>query len=303
MTPTAVVLLIISAGLHAGWNLITKRNHPTASFFLVANTVGGLLLVPVVALHGKALPDIPASVWWLLAVTGCFMALYYASLAGAYRSGDISVAYPLARSSPVIVVTVITLLLGRGHQVSGQCVFGILLVVAGCFLIPMRRFSDFRLSNYLNPTCGLALLAAVGTSGYSIADDEALRQLRTAPALAAVGNIPLTLVYACLEACSASLWLVLFIAPRRQGRATFRQVLRASKKQASLAGGMIYLTYGMVLVSLAFVSNVSYVVAFRQLSIPLGTLLGIAVLKEPRYLPKLVGVSIMFAGLVLVGSG
>ena len=303
MTPIAIALLIISAGLHASWNLITKRSHPTASFFLVANTVGGLLLVPVVVLNGKALPDIPASVWSLLAITGFFMALYYASLAGAYRYGDISVAYPLARSSPVIVVTVVTLLLGRGHQVSHQCVLGILLVVAGCFLIPMRRFSDLRLSNYLNPTCALALLAAIGTSGYSIADDEALRQLRTAPALATIGITPLTLLYACMEALSASFWLVLLVALRREGRASFRQVLRTGKRQASLAGGMIYLTYGMVLVSLAFVSNVSYVVAFRQLSIPLGTLLGITVLQEPRYLPKIVGVAVMFVGLVLVGSG
>ena len=32
-------------------------------------------------------------------------------------------------------------------------------------------------------------------------------------------------------------------------------------------------------------------------------ILGIAVLKEPRYPPKIVGVAVMFAGLVLVGAG
>jgi uncharacterized membrane protein len=51
------------------------------------------------------------------------------------------------------------------------------------------------------------------------------------------------------------------------------------------------------------VTNVSYVVAFRQLSIPLGAFVGVFVLKEPRYRPKLVGVLVMFAGLVLVGAG
>jgi len=211
------------------------------------------------------------------------------------------VAYPLARSSPVIVVTLVALVLGRGDQVSDQCILGILLVVAGCFLIPMRRFADLRIANYLNPTCGLALLAAVGTSGYSIIDDEALRLLRTASTSAA--NTPLTLVYAGLEALTSSLWLALLVFLRREGRASFRQLLRTGKGRSSLAGIMIYLTYILVLVAMAFVSNVSYVVAFRQLSIPLGTLLGIAVLREPSHTPKLVGVAIMFAGLMLVGTG
>jgi len=55
-----------------------------------------------------------------------------------------------------------------------------------------------------------------------------------------------------------------------------------------------------VLASMAYVSNVSYVAAFRQLSIPLGAAAGMALLKEPRYFPKLSGVGIVFVGLMLV---
>ena len=51
---------------------------------------------------------------------------------------------------------------------------------------------------------------------------------------------------------------------------------------------------------MGFVKNVSYVVAFRQLSIPLGTAFGIMFLKEPVYSPKLAGAAIMFIGLMLV---
>ena len=49
-----------------------------------------------------------------------------------------------------------------------------------------------------------------------------------------------------------------------------------------------------------FARNVSYIVAFRQLSIPLGTMLGVTILKEPRYKMKFVGMGIMLAGLLLV---
>lgn len=303
MSLVAIILIVLSAFMHAGWNLLSKRQHPSAAFFLVASIAGALLLAPVLILYRDTfVHNIPARVWMLLFITGFFQALYYISLAGAYRAGDMSVAYPLARSSPVIVVSVITLMLGRGDQVSAVCVAGIILVVGGCFLIPLQRFSDLRLRNYMNPVCGLALLAAVGTSGYSIVDDEALRQLRT-HAKVTIGNTPMTLLYACLEALAASLWLTLFVALRRSGRSSLRQVLRANKRHAVLAGGAIYLTYVIVLIALAFVDNVSYVVGFRQLSIPLGATFGVLILKEPPHTPKLVGTAIMLSGLILVATG
>ena len=65
----------------------------------------------------------------------------------------------------------------------------------------------------------------------------------------------------------------------------------------------IYAAYTLVLVAMAFVSNVSYVVAFRQVSVLLGVIAGVLVLRDPPYAPKLVGVPIMFAGLLLVGLG
>jgi len=303
MSLVAIVLVVLSAFMHAGWNLLSKRQHPSAAFFLISSIAGSLLLAPTLFIYrGTLVHHIPGRVWVFLLITGFFLALYYISLAGAYRAGDMSVAYPLARSSPVIVVTVVTLILGRGDQVSAVCVMGIMLVVGGCFLIPLQRFGDLRLKNYLSPVCALALLAAVGTSGYSIVDDEALRQLRSNPQVT-IGNTQMTLLYACLEALAASLWLFLFVVLRRSGRSSLSQVLRTNKRHALLAGIAIYFTYAIVLVSLAFVDNVSYVVGFRQLSIPLGVTFGVLVLKEPRHTPKLAGVIIMFAGLVLVAMG
>ena len=302
MSLTAIILLIVSAVTHAGWNLLAKRQQPSASFFLVANMVGIVVLFPFLAIHRNNLSEFPPEVWALLVITGFFMAVYYWSLAGAYKSGDMSIAYPLARSSPIIVVTVVTLVLRRTDQVSIQCILGIALVVGGCFLIPMQRFADIRLRNYLNATCMLALVAAFGTAGYSMVDDEALRQLRNALG-DRLNTVSITLTYACLGALSSSLWLAILVGSRHVGRLSFRQVMRASKKTAILTGIGIYGTYALVLISMAFVKNVSYVVAFRQLSIPLGAGLGIMIMGEPPYRPKFVGIGIMFIGLILVGIG
>ena len=86
-------------------------------------------------------------------------------------------------------------------------------------------------------------------------------------------------------------------------RQSITDILQPYKKPAAMTGIGIYLTYGLVLVSMNYVTNVSYVAAFRQLSIPLGALLGMALLKEPRYPPKIIGVVIVFLGLVLVSMG
>jgi len=303
MTLLAILLVVISAFMHAGWNLLSKSQRPSTGFFLVASISGAVMLSPsLIMYHDTVAHCIPTRVWVLLLATGFFMALYYACLAGAYRAGDMSVAYPLARSSPVIVVAIVTLMLGRSDQVSGLCFAGIILIVGGCFLIPLHRFGDIHLRNYMNATCGLALLAAIGTSGYSIIDDEALRQLRTNTQLT-IGNTQATLLYACLEALSASMWLAIFIAFRRKSRASLREVLQTNRNRAVLTGVAIFLTYALVLISLAFVTNVSYVVGFRQLSIPLGTIAGILVLKEAPNAPKLTGVAIMCVGLILLAIG
>jgi len=302
MTAVGIGLLLASAVVHVGWNLVGKRQHPSAAFLLVANTLGFLCLAPVVIVYWDALTAFPAAVWLWLIVTGSFQALYYAALAGAYRSGEMSVVYPLARSGAVVFVVLLNVLLGRGGQLSGLALGGMALIVLGGLLLPLQTLRDVRFADYFVPATVLALLAALGTSGYSIVDDGALRVLRAAPHLA-VGPSAATALYSFFEGLTSSLWLGALILTRKQGRADLRMVWRTQRRQAGLAGFGIYVAYTLVLVSMAFVRNVSYAVAFRQVSVPLGALAGVLALRDPPHVPKLVGVAIMFVGLVLVGLG
>jgi drug/metabolite transporter (DMT)-like permease len=299
VTTTAIVLIIFSACIHAGWNLIAKREHPSAAFFWVATCAGVLLLSPLMVWKFHRLAQIPPEVWWTLVATGLCMAVYYLALAGAYRSGTMSIAYPLARSSPVIVVTVSAVLLGRAEQISAGCAAGAVMVFIGSFLLPMEHFRDFRIRNYWNACCLLGLLAAFGTAGYSILDDHGQRVLR-ALLDANIGTVEATMIYAPLQAVSACVWLGAFVLLRRGERESLRDIVKNAKGRAVLMGAGIWIGYALILVSMAFVENVSYVVGFRQLSVPLGAFLGVMVLREPFTVPKLVGVAIVSAGLLLV---
>jgi drug/metabolite transporter (DMT)-like permease len=300
MTFTAAILLIISAFTHAGWNFISKKKHPTQSFYLVANTIGVVCVLPILLYYAGFIPLVPSSVWIIVVLSGFFLAAYLEALAGAYRAGDISIAYPLARALPVIFVYLFSLAIGGGTAPGGWFLIGVVLIVGGCIILPWTTFGDFDLSDYMNLCCLLAVIAAVGVAGYTVADDLALRYLREMPGKP-MSPVEGTLVYMVLEGISCSLWQSVFVAVSRQERQSLPEVLKSFRVPAALTGIGIYLTYGIVLVSMNFVYDISYVAAFRQLSIPIGAMLGMVLLREPRYLPKLVGIASIFVGLVLVG--
>lgn len=300
MTTIATVLLILSAFTHAGWNFISKKEHPTQAFYLVANTIGVICILPILFYYARFLHFIPASVWLIVVISGFFLASYMGALAGAYRAGDISIAYPLTRSLPVILVFLLTLILETGQPTGAWFFVGIILVVLGCIILPLKVFSDFRFSNYNNLCCLLAVLAAIGVTGYTVADDWALRILRELPGQP-MSPVEGTLLFMVLEGISSTVWQALFVIGSRKKGQGISAILQSYKGSAALTGIGIYFTYGIVLVSMNYVSNISYVAAFRQLSIPLGAILGMALLKETRYAPKLIGIAAIFIGLVLAG--
>ena len=199
-------------------------------------------------------------------------------------------------------VAIISILIGRGSQISSQGLVGMLLIAGGSFLLPMTHFTDLRLKNYLNLTSLFALLTAFCTAGYSLIDDQALRILRQAPGMP-LNTFAISTLYSLLEGLSCSIWLILFILINHEERQRLKSFYRNSLGQSFLVGTFIILAYTLVLISMAFVSNVSYVVAFRQLSIIIGALLGVIFLKEASHPPKFTGLIIMFIGLVLVGTG
>ena len=59
------------------------------------------------------------------------------------------------------------------------------------------------------------------------------------------------------------------------------------------------LTYILVLMAMNYVTNVSYVQAFRQLGLVVGMLEGIFILKERCTLTKVTGIVLIVSGLVL----
>lgn len=302
MSPIAIILIIISAIAHASWNLLGKSQKPNAAFFLLANIFGTLCLGLVVCTYFNAIPQVPPSIWFWVVLTGLCQTIYFTGLSNGYRHGDLSIIYPAVRGLPALIVVMSSLVLGRSDQISAQSIVGCVFIFGGCLILPMKQFRDFRVDNYRNLSSFFALLAALGTVGYSLIDDLALQQLRTA----FQSELPIwqiTVFYAFCEGLFTAIWMSIVGLPYRTVRTDFKLLLKTTWPRAALTGCMIGFTYLLVLISLAFVKDVSYVVGFRQLSIPIGALMGIFLLKEPAHKPRLVGVGILFVGLVLIATG
>lgn len=304
MSWPALALIVTSAFLHAFWNFVSKRRSPTLAFFLIAAVSAALVTLPLLVALRAGLRAVTPAIWGLVLATGVAQAVYFSGLAGAYRHGDISLAYPLARALPVLGVAAVSLLLGRAAQIAPPGLAGMLLISVGCIILPLPTFRRVRLRDYRGAVYRLAALAAAGTTAYTLIDDAALRRLRAtgAPTLDTTGS---TLLFIALQAISTAIMLGIVTLGRAHERQRLAALLAERRlwHSAALAGVIIMATYGLVLAAMGYVRDVSYVAAFRQLSIPIGALLGLTLQGEPRQRPKLAGIALISAGLLLVALG
>ena len=70
-----------------------------------------------------------------------------------------------------------------------------------------------------------------------------------------------------------------------------------------LAGVCGSCAYALVMLAMLHVTNVSYLQAFRQMSLPVGFFAGLLILKEKGSAPKYIGMALIFAGLLCVALG
>lgn len=299
MSLVAVILISISAIGHALWNLLSKKRNPSIAFFLFSLFGAGIFLSPVLIYYRTKVVLLPPQFWNLLVATAFAQALYFIGLAGAYRRGDISLAYPIARAIPVVCVACYSLYIGEADQITTLALVGMALVAIGCVLVPMNSFRNIRLGNYLNLCFLFIVMAGLGTTLYTIIDDQALGLLRTDSDLG-LSAMTAALLYISLQTVATIVPMSLATVCSALALRRFVIIAKKDVLYSMLAGVVIACTYLLVLTSMAFVTNVSYVAAYRQLSIPLAAVAGMTMLGESMYPPKAVGILLLVVGLVMV---
>ena len=298
MSFTAFILILASAGFHASWNLLSKSKRPSMAFYMQASMTAAILWLGIVIwgvqkVNWSTVPDI-----FYIMVLGSVICevLYFTSLANVYRRSDISMAYPMARALPVLFTAILTLILHIGKPLSNLSMLGMLFIFAGCFIMPLPSFRELKLKTYLQSSFIFIVLAACGTTGYTIFDSQAIKYLQNS--FNASDKVIISCMYlGMLEFCICmALFIVIqfFKDEKLEFKARFCRTV-----YPSFSGVFSTLAYCMILLAMPLVTNVSLVQAFRQLSLPICALAGVVILKEKITVPRMVGFLLIFAGLVL----
>lgn len=181
MDPLVIGLVAISAVLHVAWNVRLK----TAGDPLRAATVGmlaatvGIVPAGVAVWWASGAPDLPPEGILLGIVSGTVEAGYFILLSAAYRRGDLSVVYPIARgTAPLLAVAIGVGLLGERLGVAGFVGVGLLL--AG-FLMLQQPWRVLRGHHGLDPSIMFALATGVTIATYSAIDRVGTRLIDPVP--------------------------------------------------------------------------------------------------------------------------
>lgn len=296
MTLTAFLLIFVSVFLHAGWNFISKKNTPSAAFYMLSSATAALIWLGFFLHSGISCSALPGRFWWILAFSWFGEMLYCIGLAYGYRRGDISLVYPLGRSLPVLLTAAVTISFGLGKMPNALALGGMALISIGCLFLPLKDFREFHWKTYCTPLLFFVLRIAAGVTIYTIFDSEAAKILKELPDNHD-SRIVTSLFYLFLVESGLTAVLGLFVLTQKQERAEFKRLFLKTP-WPHITGVFSSSAYALILLAMPLVTNVSYIQAFRQMSLPLGVLAGVFILKEPCGKVKLFGIILIVIGLI-----
>ena len=295
----AIILVLLSVSMHATWNFLSKKSRSSAAFFCISSFSAALCWCWVIPHYGFAENAMQGRALILWGVSLFFETLYFVGLFKAYSSTDMSLAYPVARALPVLLIAGVTAVIYPGRYPNAWGMAALLIVCCGCLLMPLKRFSDFSLKNYTGKSMRYILLAAIGTTGYTLTDSELVKMCASSAGYdSAAASYLLTFVVNFGLGVTMAL-LVIF---KKSEQENFKYLISSVKNfvYPAIAGILSSLAYALVLAAMTKVTQLSFLQAFRQMSLPIGLLLGIIILKEPAHRPKLAGITLIVTGLVLI---
>jgi drug/metabolite transporter (DMT)-like permease len=270
-----LVLPIVAATLHAVWNALVKTSADrlvTLGFIAFMNVLIGLTVLPFVE------PPDEAS-WTFIAISMLFKYAYYVLVYFAYRVGDLSLVYPLARGFAPLAVTIGAALLA-GEYLSLPSLAGVMIACLGISSLAIGSLGQLQGSMPIWLAIGSGLTIAI----YTICDGLGIRVSDSTFGFIAwiyVLELPIVL---------AVLWL------RRRGLA---KAIGSHWRYGALAGVCSAVAYGLVLIA-ALYMPLSIVSALRETSVIIAALIGTVMLGERPWKDRVAASTFVAGGVALM---
>ena len=285
MSPSALALILLSAGFHAVWNALVKVSRDKQAFMWLIHLPSLVVVLPFF-LASEAAPIPP--IGWAMILASAIIHIFYAmSLGAAYTGGDLSLVYPLARSAPVFVLIWAVWWLGEHPTALGFA--GIGLVVVGAYILGIE---PGRTRRFWEPLLALrrrdvqwAWVTALLISLYHITDKVGVAVVA-----------PLRFQY--LMGLSRFVVYSVGIIPWK-GRLLIKEA-RAQWCSIIAVSLLQFLAYQLVLIAM-MTTPVSYVAAVRQVSVLLAVFTGSVMLREGHLAMRLTAALAITLGVALIG--
>lgn len=281
MSGLGYALVIFSAILHAGWNAVLRGGQDrawSAGWMAIATCLFSLPWLPFVGVPA-------AAAWPYLLISAVLHNVYLELLVVAYRTGDLSAAYPIARgSSPVLVC--LGAWLAAGETLSPLNAAGVLLVSGGILSIARDRGRIDR------QTLLASLATGVCIATYTVLDGLGVR------------HTSLPFAY--------NAWQFVIYGGMMGARFLYRLGWRAAVAPtgdpiqnrkfiaAACAGGVVSVcAYALVTIAMQH-SQLGLVSALRETSVVFAALIGRFILREPLPFRRAVACVAIAAGAVFL---
>ena len=288
MTATAVLLVLIAAVCHASWNLLVRKsNVPELTNWFMA-FLGGIIALPFAVFY--LLTNAPTITGWVFIVGTIVLHIgYFFTLGKAYKHGDLSVVYTVARGLGLALIPVFGVLI-LNESVSLQAGAGILAIFLGVLVVGSSSGTGLRI--WLKPRSliadrGVAFAVATGLliASYSNWDKRGVEYVEP-------------LLYMFMVQLGGSLG-VLPILRRTYSNSDFSKELKSGWKIGAFGGLLQFTSYGLVLTTFKL-APVSYVGPFRELAIVFGVVFAALILKESVGKYRIIGATAIGIGALVV---
>jgi drug/metabolite transporter (DMT)-like permease len=266
-------LVLLGAALHATWNVIIKAGSDK-QLDTVLVICGGAIIAAF------ALPFIPLpekASWPYLGASVAIHFFYFILLALAYRTGDLSYAYPIMRGSAPPLTAIAASMTVREPLSFGACL-GIALISGGILAL---TGDSWRSGRFPLASTVFGLLNAVVIMAYTLVDGLGIR---------ASGNAPSYILWLFFLIPLPLLSLTLLTRPQ-----DFKAQFRLRWKASFLGGICTAASYGLALWAMT-VAPIALVAGLRETSVIFGTVFACLFLKERFGLLR-------YAAAVLVTTG
>ena len=294
MSPLAIILVLLSASIHVGWNLVTKSSVSPLAFSLLKGSI--LMLLTVIILPVIPLGSIPMDVWTYIAFSGVIHAVYILALSTAYETGDMSYVYPIARSAPAFVP--IAAFFALGETISLRGCLGIAIVVICVLVIQLRGEASSELkrlwASIKQRDSRWAFTTLGSVVAYTLVDKAGMVALSRVAEITRGMHGP---IYFMLQTVLCYLLFWVYMACFR--KLSIGPIWRREWPRAVAAAIGTMASYSLIL-HVMQTEIVSYIVTLRQSSVLMAIVIGSIALKEPYGRHRFIAAVGMLIGFFLV---